>query len=230
MRPAPLRRRRSRRRRRPPAGASPRRRRDRAGRASGGSRRRRRGSSWLVPRAISEARATTADKRVPRRRAMDCSFRSTDPWASTTQPHGFRWVKPRGCPKAQFTGRICTCNDPDTLPRARGGHDPRPVLLSQGALRRPIGPARGTRPRPSRITLRRFPPMDVISATVDARGQSCPGPLVSLHKALRNAVRGDLLELLATDPGSGPTSPVGRRYRATSSSTRARTPRASSAT
>lgn len=44
--------------------------------------------------------------------------------------------------------------------------------------------------------------MDVITATVDARGQSCPGPLVTLHKALRDAARGDLLELLATDPGS----------------------------
>ena len=44
--------------------------------------------------------------------------------------------------------------------------------------------------------------MNTISATVDARGQSCPGPLVSLHKALRDAVPGDLLELLATDPGS----------------------------
>jgi len=44
--------------------------------------------------------------------------------------------------------------------------------------------------------------MDVITATVDARGRSCPGPLVSLHKALKDAVRGDLLELLATDPGS----------------------------
>lgn len=44
--------------------------------------------------------------------------------------------------------------------------------------------------------------MNVISATVDARGQSCPGPLVALHQALRHASRGDLLELLATDPGS----------------------------
>jgi len=44
--------------------------------------------------------------------------------------------------------------------------------------------------------------MDVITVTVDARGQSCPGPLVTLHKALRGAARGDLLELLATDPGS----------------------------
>jgi tRNA 2-thiouridine synthesizing protein A len=44
--------------------------------------------------------------------------------------------------------------------------------------------------------------MDVITRTVDARGQSCPGPLVSLAKALRDAQRGDLFELLATDPGS----------------------------
>ena len=41
-----------------------------------------------------------------------------------------------------------------------------------------------------------------IANTVDARGQSCPGPLVSLAKALRDAAQGDLLELLATDPGS----------------------------
>jgi tRNA 2-thiouridine synthesizing protein A len=44
--------------------------------------------------------------------------------------------------------------------------------------------------------------MDTITRTVDARGQSCPGPLVSLAKALKDAARGDLLELLATDPGS----------------------------
>lgn len=44
--------------------------------------------------------------------------------------------------------------------------------------------------------------MDTITVTVDAKGQSCPGPLVSLAKAIRNASPGDLLELLATDPGS----------------------------
>lgn len=44
--------------------------------------------------------------------------------------------------------------------------------------------------------------MSVITSTVDARGQSCPGPLVALHRALRDADRGDLFELLATDPGS----------------------------
>ena len=42
----------------------------------------------------------------------------------------------------------------------------------------------------------------IATITVDARGQSCPGPLVSLAKALRDAASGDLLELLATDPGS----------------------------
>lgn len=41
-----------------------------------------------------------------------------------------------------------------------------------------------------------------VTTTVDARGQSCPGPLVSLARALKEAASGDLLELLATDPGS----------------------------
>jgi tRNA 2-thiouridine synthesizing protein A len=40
------------------------------------------------------------------------------------------------------------------------------------------------------------------SVTVDARGQSCPGPLVALARALKDAAAGDVLELLATDPGS----------------------------
>lgn len=44
--------------------------------------------------------------------------------------------------------------------------------------------------------------MTVILTTVDARGQSCPGPLVTLHRALKDAPRGDLFELLATDPGA----------------------------
>ena len=43
---------------------------------------------------------------------------------------------------------------------------------------------------------------NVITTTVDARWQSCPGPLVGLARALKGAQRGDLLELLATDPGS----------------------------
>ncbi len=50
--------------------------------------------------------------------------------------------------------------------------------------------------------------MDVATAAVtaativDARGQSCPGPLVTLARALKEVQPGDLLELLATDPGS----------------------------
>ena len=41
-----------------------------------------------------------------------------------------------------------------------------------------------------------------VTTTVDARGQSCPGPLVALAKAMKDVGPGDLLELLATDPGS----------------------------
>jgi TusA-related sulfurtransferase len=41
-----------------------------------------------------------------------------------------------------------------------------------------------------------------IVRTVDARGQSCPGPLVTLHRDLAEVPAGDLVELLATDPGS----------------------------
>jgi len=44
--------------------------------------------------------------------------------------------------------------------------------------------------------------MNVITRTVDAKGQSCPGPLVALARALSDAQPGDLFELLATDPGS----------------------------
>ena len=44
--------------------------------------------------------------------------------------------------------------------------------------------------------------MNTITTTVDARGQSCPGPLVELARALKTGNQGDLYELLATDPGS----------------------------
>jgi len=44
--------------------------------------------------------------------------------------------------------------------------------------------------------------IDVITGTVDARGQSCPGPLVTLARALKGADPGERFELLATDPGS----------------------------
>jgi tRNA 2-thiouridine synthesizing protein A len=44
--------------------------------------------------------------------------------------------------------------------------------------------------------------MSLVAVTVDARGQSCPGPIVSLFRAMRDARPGDVFELLATDPGS----------------------------
>jgi tRNA 2-thiouridine synthesizing protein A len=44
--------------------------------------------------------------------------------------------------------------------------------------------------------------MSITTTTVDARGQSCPGPLVTLHRALKEAGSGEVFELLATDPGS----------------------------
>ena len=37
--------------------------------------------------------------------------------------------------------------------------------------------------------------------TVDARGMACPGPITVLAKAYRKASNGDLIEVLATDPG-----------------------------
>jgi tRNA 2-thiouridine synthesizing protein A len=44
--------------------------------------------------------------------------------------------------------------------------------------------------------------MSTTVITVDARGQSCPGPLVSLAKSLKASPEGLTFELLATDPGS----------------------------
>jgi tRNA 2-thiouridine synthesizing protein A len=44
--------------------------------------------------------------------------------------------------------------------------------------------------------------MSLVTTTVDARGQSCPGPIVCLFKAMKDARAGDVFELLATDPGS----------------------------
>jgi tRNA 2-thiouridine synthesizing protein A len=44
--------------------------------------------------------------------------------------------------------------------------------------------------------------MSTTITTVDARGQSCPGPLVSLARAFKDAAEGATFELLATDPGS----------------------------
>lgn len=36
---------------------------------------------------------------------------------------------------------------------------------------------------------------------VDARNMACPGPITKLTKAYRKAKPGDIIEVLATDPG-----------------------------
>jgi tRNA 2-thiouridine synthesizing protein A len=41
-----------------------------------------------------------------------------------------------------------------------------------------------------------------ITATVDARGLSCPMPIVRTAQAVRPLPSGSVIELLATDPGS----------------------------
>ncbi len=39
---------------------------------------------------------------------------------------------------------------------------------------------------------------------VDSRGSSCPGPITDLAMAYRRSKAGDIIELLATDPGVKP--------------------------
>jgi len=41
-----------------------------------------------------------------------------------------------------------------------------------------------------------------ITATVDARGLSCPMPIVKTAQQVKTLAPGQLLEVLATDPGS----------------------------
>ena len=36
---------------------------------------------------------------------------------------------------------------------------------------------------------------------VDSRGSACPGPITDLMKAYRNSKNGDIIEIMATDPG-----------------------------
>lgn len=42
----------------------------------------------------------------------------------------------------------------------------------------------------------------LVSTIVDARGLSCPMPIVKAAQWLRSVTAGQLMELLATDPGS----------------------------
>ncbi|MFX1564383.1 MAG: sulfurtransferase TusA family protein [Promethearchaeota archaeon] len=39
---------------------------------------------------------------------------------------------------------------------------------------------------------------------VDCRGMACPGPITEVARAYRKAQNGDVLEILATDPGFTP--------------------------
>ena len=41
-----------------------------------------------------------------------------------------------------------------------------------------------------------------IAARVDARGLSCPMPIVKTAQAVKTVTSGELIEVLATDPGS----------------------------
>ena len=43
-----------------------------------------------------------------------------------------------------------------------------------------------------------------IVLTLDLKGLSCPLPIVKTAKAMRELASGDLIEVLATDPGSIP--------------------------
>ena len=45
-------------------------------------------------------------------------------------------------------------------------------------------------------------PSTEISQTIDARGLSCPMPIVKTAQAVRTVASGAFIELLATDPGS----------------------------
>jgi tRNA 2-thiouridine synthesizing protein A len=45
-------------------------------------------------------------------------------------------------------------------------------------------------------------PVLEIAAMVDARGLSCPMPIVRLAQAIKPLTSGSVVELLATDPGS----------------------------
>ena len=41
-----------------------------------------------------------------------------------------------------------------------------------------------------------------IAQTIDARGLSCPMPIVKTAQAIKTIPPGDIIEVLATDPGS----------------------------
>ena len=46
--------------------------------------------------------------------------------------------------------------------------------------------------------------VETIALTLDLKGLSCPLPIVKTSKAIRDLASGEVLEALATDPGSVP--------------------------
>ena len=49
---------------------------------------------------------------------------------------------------------------------------------------------------------------DEADLTIDARGSYCPGPLMELIRAIRNAQVGQIIAVLSTDSGSRRDIPV----------------------
>lgn len=47
-----------------------------------------------------------------------------------------------------------------------------------------------------------------IDQTLDCKGLSCPMPIMKLAKTMKQMEKGQILELLATDPGSKPDVPA----------------------
>ncbi len=50
--------------------------------------------------------------------------------------------------------------------------------------------------------------MAEVNQTVDCKGLSCPMPILKLAKGIKTLEVGQVLELLATDPGSKPDVPA----------------------
>jgi tRNA 2-thiouridine synthesizing protein A len=50
--------------------------------------------------------------------------------------------------------------------------------------------------------------MVVADQTLDCKGLSCPMPIMKLAKKMKELENGNILEMLATDPGSKPDVPA----------------------
>ena len=79
---------------------------------------------------------------------------------------------------------------------ARGEVDVQQGVLGDGAP--------GSHPRGTATAQRRQPMSAQITRTLDLKGLSCPLPIVKTAQAIRELQSGDLIEALATDPGSVP--------------------------